>query len=315
MEIEKHKMKVKKTCLFGLLLTLPLVVALALGNPQTASPQESGKEKMSAEEIADHEATGFPLKGRHGELACSDCHGDGSREVKPDCRHCHQPPHDAGFKRACSDCHSSERPFPQVTFRHPAKDLWSFHQNVACVRCHPERKFLTASRQCISCHVDYHQGALGGDCYRCHRRPSWNSVGFNHNETGFPLLGAHLALECGDCHRDLQNFRIVPRPSGCVGCHEADQRAASFPHLAYGAGADCQECHLQDKWSYAHSPFWFNIQTGQHAGLACDNCHKSPPLYRQYSCHDCHSGHAGDHDGRCLDCHGGGFPGRQGGRP
>ena len=132
---------------------------------------------------------------------------------------------------------------------------------------------------------------------------------FNHNQTGFPLMGTHRALECGDCHRDLQTFKIVPRPTECASCHEADYRSARFPHAAYGAGRNCQECHLQDTWVYAHSPYWFNIQTGRHAGIACTTCHKNAQDYREYSCHECHAGHSGDRNGRCLDCHPGGFPG------
>jgi len=209
----------------------------------------------------------------------------------------------------CEMCHTPGLPFASVKFRHEAKDLFSLHQDVPCLKCHEDKKFLAANRNCTSCHEDFHGGSLGHDCFECHRSAAWEVARFNHNRTGFPLMGAHRALECGDCHRDLQSFKIVPRPSSCASCHEKDYRSSPFPHATYGAGTNCQECHLQDSWAYAHSPAWFNIQTGHHAGSSCAACHANPQDYRLYSCHACHEGHENDNGGRCLDCHPGGFPG------
>jgi hypothetical protein len=260
--------------------------------------------------ITEHAQTGFPLLGRHAHMPCEGCHG--GRRPTPVCSSCHTSPHDPKLGRKCEDCHTPGLPFPSVKFKHPAKGFFALHQDIPCITCHESKKFLNADRNCTSCHEDYHQGALGRDCYECHRSASWNDTRFNHNMTGFPLMGAHRALECGDCHRDLQSFRIVPRPAGCVSCHEKDYLSSAFPHAAYGAGSNCQECHMQDSWSYAHSPAWFNIQTGRHAGIACSSCHKNGGNYREYTCHDCHAGHEDDNNGRCLDCHPGGFP--KGGR-
>ena len=267
-----------------------------------------GKTQLKPEEIENHAGTGFPLTGRHRELTCEACHGDWAKKPSASCQSCHRSPHESRLKRKCEDCHKAGDPFRTVSFHHPDKGLFSIHPGVGCDGCHPGGKFLEANRNCTSCHADFHKGALGQDCYRCHRQPSWQETRFHHNETGFPLMGAHQGLECGDCHRDLQTMRIVPRPVGCVSCHAAQYRNSRFPHGAYGAGTDCQECHVQDKWAYAHSPFWFNIQTGTHAGVSCGSCHKTSGRYREYSCHECHKGHSGDHDGRCLDCHAGGFP-------
>lgn len=258
----------------------------------------------------DHAETGFPLQGRHARIGCEPCHGkDMEKAVEPRCDFCHRPPHEPGLKKACSDCHSPERPFARVAFHHPRKGIWAFHDRDSCRLCHRQLRFGGMDRNCLSCHADYHQGALGADCSRCHDRPAWKVTRFRHTDSGFPLMGAHLGLECGDCHRDLRSMRIVPRPGSCAACHHNQYLAAAFPHAAYGAGLDCQECHLQDSWQYAHSPYWFNIQTGPHHGFDCASCHKAGRDFRQYSCHDCHRGHDNDHGGRCLDCHPGGFPG------
>jgi hypothetical protein len=301
----------KPEAIFAVLLVPVLLAAtLILGGCKSQAPLLKPPvpgQKAVPQEVQDHAATGFPLNGRHAQLDCDACHG--KKDPKPACQSCHTPPHDAKFKKTCEDCHTAGMPFVQVKYRHPAKDLWTFHADVGCVECHENRKFLKASRNCTGCHADFHKGSVGRDCYECHRQPAWNVNRFNHNQTGFPLMGTHRALDCGDCHRDIQSFRIVPRPTSCASCHESDYRSAPFPHGAYGAGHECQECHLQDTWSYAHSPFWFNIQTGNMAGVACASCHKTTGNYRDYTCHDCHKGHTGDRNGRCVDCHPNGFPG------
>jgi hypothetical protein len=256
---------------------------------------------------AQHALTGFPLIGHHANLPCDACHGES--QPRPECGTCHKSPHGNGLDKVCEDCHTPGLAFEDVRFKHAAEGLFAFHADVACIKCHEGARFGRASRNCAGCHADFHKGALGRDCYECHRGTIWSITSFNHSSTGFPLMGAHSGLECGDCHRDLQSFRIVPRPTGCASCHEKDYRRSPFQHAAYGAGTDCQECHLQDSWSYAHSPAWFNVQTGTHAGIGCTACHKNSGDYREYTCHDCHRAHSDDNGGRCLDCHTGGFGG------
>lgn len=255
----------------------------------------------------DHARTKFPLKDKHSEIECKACHKNWQAKLDIKCRSCHKNPHDAQLELKCEDCHQPENLWTVLEYRHKEKYLFKFHNIQPCIKCHLQKKFLDLSANCINCHSDYHKGALGQDCYHCHRLASWKVNRFNHDESGFPLMGAHLALDCGDCHRDLITFRIVPRPNNCISCHEKDYRTAPFQHSVSGAGISCQECHLQDKWKFAHSPFWFNIQTGRHAGIFCKVCHKVPNNYLNYTCHECHSGHAGDNGGRCLDCHPSGF--------
>jgi len=307
--VRKNRTAVFVLILVPALLALNLILEACHPQPVKLSPPVRGQDADTSQSafVAEHANTGFPLLGHHAHMPCETCHGD--KQPSPNCGSCHNSPHDPNFRKKCESCHTPGIPFPFVKFKHPAKDLFALHQDVPCVKCHESKKFLNADKNCTSCHADYHKGALGRDCYDCHRSASWNVTRFNHNMTGFPLMGAHRALECGDCHRDLQSFKIVPRPAGCASCHEKDYRSSRFQHAAYGAGMNCQECHMQDTWSYAHSPAWFNIQTGRHAGVACSTCHANAHDYREYSCHACHTGHSNDNNGRCLDCHPGGFPG------
>lgn len=296
---------------FGVAIAVLIGLALgADGRAQTGGSREQAVKArkgppMTAQEADEHPPADFPLRGKHRELSCDDCHL--GKEPKPSCRTCHTPPHGPGFTKTCEDCHTAGMPFAQVKYAHPPKGLWAFHDEVACIGCHAKRLFKGTPRECASCHADYHKGALGRSCGTCHREPAWTVTRFNHSRAGFPLAGAHRAIECADCHRDRQSFRIVPRPSSCAGCHESAYRSSPFPHALYGAGRDCQTCHLQDGWEYAHSPAWFNIRSGDMAGIDCATCHQTSGNYAVYTCHACHQGHSGDHNGMCLDCHRGGF--------
>ncbi len=305
--------------IFFLLLVMPALLGFAFfmetcqrqAVKMPTPDQVQGSDSSASSFAEEHAKTGFPLLGHHAHMPCEACHGE--RQPEPKCASCHKSPHDPNFRKECESCHTPGMPFPFVKFKHPAKGFFALHQDVPCVKCHVGKKFLNADKNCTSCHADYHKGALGRDCYECHRSTTWDVTRFNHNMTGFPLMGPHRALECGDCHRDLQTFKIVPRPTECASCHEVDYRSSRFPHAAYGAGRNCQECHMQDTWTYAHSPAWFNITTGRHAGIACSTCHANAQNYREYSCLACHAGHENDHNGRCLDCHPGAFPGGSGG--
>src|SRR5437763_241334 len=42
-------------------------------------------------------------------------------------------------------------------------------------------------------------------CAPCHVVGSWSTVKFNHEKTGFPLLGAHEKVSCKGCH--TKDFR------------------------------------------------------------------------------------------------------------
>jgi hypothetical protein len=297
----------KRVAAVGLALSVVLLGSCRTGEVKPALTGRTAAGPPQAAEIEDHKATGFPLRGRHAELDCDACHA--KKDLKPNCNSCHTPPHDPKFRKTCEDCHTAGLPFSNVKFKHAEKGLFAFHKDVGCVQCHENRQFLKARLNCTGCHSDFHKGSLGRDCSACHQKPAWTVTRFQHNQTGFPLMGAHRSLECGDCHRDRQTFRIVPRPTVCASCHESDYQSAPFPHATYGAGRGCTECHLQDSWDYAHSPAWFNIKTGNMAGVSCASCHKNFQNYLDYTCHDCHKGHSGDNNGRCYDCHKSGFPG------
>jgi hypothetical protein len=109
----------------------------------------------------------------------------------------------------------------------------------------------------------------GGDvtrCAACHAVEGWEKVRFNHDPTGFPLRGAHVAVACGSCHpRDFE----TPVADTCAGCHR-DRHRGEF-------GTRCEGCHDDQSWrpffeADAHRRTGFPL-VGKHGLIPCQQCH------------------------------------------
>jgi hypothetical protein len=103
-------------------------------------------------------------------------------------------------------------------------------------------------------------------CAACHQVEGWGKVRFNHDPTGFPLRGAHVAVACGSCHP--KGFD-VPVADSCAGCHR-DRHAGEF-------GMHCEGCHDDRSWrplfgADAHRRTAFPL-VGRHALIPCQQCH------------------------------------------
>ena len=103
-------------------------------------------------------------------------------------------------------------------------------------------------------------------CAACHAVDGWQDVRFNHDPTGFPLRGRHVAVACGSCHP--KDF-TVPVPDTCSGCHR-DRHAGEF-------GSYCEGCHDAESWRAlfdvdAHRRSNFPL-VGKHALIPCQQCH------------------------------------------
>jgi hypothetical protein len=110
---------------------------------------------------------------------------------------------------------------------------------------------------------------------------SWKDlVQFNHDETAYPLLGAHRATPCAGCHRPpnmemtLRNVDFRAAPKQCEDCHE-DIHAAQFVgsnHITH-----CANCHTPTRWRpslFDHEKTKFSLK-GAHIKVSCAMCHKS----------------------------------------
>lgn len=290
--------------------------------------------------------------GLEGITNCTQCHTLGEKISNEKCLNCHteiqrllsrrQGYHASPEARgkSCFECHSEHNGrnfdmarFDESNFDHrlTGYELTGAHRTTDCRQCHipdfidePELKkrketFLGLNRECASCHEDYHQSTLSNDCARCHATEAFAPAGkFNHNQTGFALLGRHKEVKCIDCHqkeirrgKEFQVFAGVEF-SNCNNCH-TDVHQGNL-------GSDCKQCHTEASFlslsqarRFNHSQTSFPLR-GAHQRIDCAGCHnmsESPSRIFQdragLDANDCNSCHADVHDNkfgnRCADCH------------
>lgn len=183
---------------------------------------------------------------------------------------------------ACAKCHVTAS-WTAVKFNH---DLTGFplkgaHQPMRCKACHGQDVKTPLPSGCAGCHRDEHQGQLGLRCEGCHDELSWKTT-FNadaHQRTNFPLLGAHAALPCQECHGEARD-RSFSRPAlPCSSCHQtalARTLGTAVDHVQLGFTDDCRQCHGGYAFRPARFPGHdrcFFITGGPHANVTCAGCH------------------------------------------
>lgn len=295
--------------------------------------------------LKEHAATAYPLQGKHASVRCEQCHIPAGRATVyklkfANCTDCHKDEHQGQFAAApyfnqCQQCHDLKgyRPSTFTLARHQQTrfPLSGGHVATPCNECHkPKAGLVTAAagktaviyrfddRSCTACHQDPHQGqfrdrmlrvAAGGGpagCQACHSTESWSDLQrFDHASTRFPLLGAHRAVACMDCHKPpnletrLRNVNFRTAPLRCEGCHQ-DIHGGQFARA--GQPTACAGCHDSRRWQ----PSRFDHETrttfplkGAHRNVRCQACHKNVQLV------------AGKQvlfykptPTRCVDCHG-----------
>jgi 3-dehydroquinate dehydratase len=237
----------------------------------------------------DHGRVGFPLLGAHQAAACISCHaGNAFKGIAIQCIGCHQqafasttaPPH-TGFPTECTSCHSvsSWRP---ATFDHnkTAFRLTGAHLSLPCNQCHVNNVYAGTPTQCFSCHgSNYtntvnpkHSPGFPTDCMSCHTTAGWRPATFNHSTSRFPLIGAHQAATCTQCH---VNNVYTGTSTQCGSCHQGDYANALNPKHSPGLPTDCASCHTATGWrpsTFDHNATAFQL-TGAHLSLPCTQCH------------------------------------------
>jgi len=207
-------------------------------------------------------------------------------------------PHGEDFKTNCVVCHTTNdwTKIKMEGFNHDTTDfpLIGQHKTVYCRKCHVDLEFKNAKRECVSCHKDVHEGTLGRDCERCHAQSSWivNNIRQIHQQSRFPLIGAHARVDCYQCHnKSASLLRFDPMRSDCVDCHLTDFMATTSPnHAASGFLKDCFLCHNEISWkssTFNHNATSFPL-TGGHFGVDCVKCHANGYTSTPTACVSCH---------------------------
>jgi hypothetical protein len=255
----------------------------------------------------------YVLQGAHAVIAnqCALCHQGDYNNTPTTCAGCHMmdytattnPPHAAtGFSTDCATCHSVNAWTPSI-FDHDAlyfpiysgshEGVWS-----ECIECHTTPGNFQ-DYTCVTCHgptetADQHQGVTGYThsstaCLACH--PTGEADGaFDHNQTAFPLTGAHVTVDCAMCHAN----GYTGTPTDCQACHLDNFTASINPnHIAIGFSTDCASCHTTEPgWSPAsfinHNDYY--PLNGAHAVIAnqCATCHQGDYNNTPNTCFGCH---------------------------
>lgn len=306
---------------------------------------ENGFDIFQGRGNFNHSVTDFDLNGKHKNIDCFSCHAtnnnplqvfqDRNNVAESNCVACHNDPHENKFGQNCAECHSEES-FTAVAiiegFDHSVTDfpLEGLHTTVDCKACHLER-FSTPINfsECKNCHEDYHQGEFGApeiapDCKECHTvNKSFEYTSFtieDHNNSDFPLEGAHVATPCFACHVDEANDRwtFANMGSECIDCHSNIHEG--FIAEEFMPNNDCASCHGSDTWdlvSFDHNSTDWPL-TGKHTEISCRECHfeistNNEIISQNFATLDtqCASCHNDVHDGsfatngvtNCATCH------------
>lgn len=198
--------------------------------------------------IEQHNKTKFKLSGSHLAVSCQGCHFKNNRWTfklsDGRCIDCHKNIHRKEISQKfmgeneCEKCHTTES-WSSINFNHKLTDfeLLGKHNKISCNGCHKildsltnqkESKFVSINKECINCHEDVHfnQFKVNGktDCLRCHIFDNWKPEKFNHDNTIFPLIGAHQNVLCSKCHptmkegkKNFVKFKLINFK--CSDCH------------------------------------------------------------------------------------------------
>ena len=214
----------------------------------------------------------------------------------------------------------------------PPGPLSRFHRELSgpdgCKSCHSLDGEVDHKR-CLACHTEmsrrirdargFHQDK-DEFCFACHAEHQGvdselielNPDSFDHEETGFPLLGFHARVgDCRRCHspsnaisrRPSRTFLLAD--SRCSTCH-TDPHNASFSE-------DCTSCHNSEvsfgEARFDHGSTRFPL-TGAHNELGCNNCHRLLPaslrdvkIETSDRCGLCHQSAHSDRMSLCTHCH------------
>jgi hypothetical protein len=221
--------------------------------------------RSTVEREFDHRTTDFELVGRHASAECTVCHTPSAspgpdfaityeartleraypKPIAETCLSCHVDYHEDVFTEtpggpACDNCHGQTEWIP-TTYdigRHNGEAdfrLDGAHIAAPCTTCHNRPspgseaiRFRFVDRTCVTCHAtdDPHRGQFEDRaCTKCHDTETFSVTDFEHDDTRFPLEGAHLPVLCDQCHTqevsaDGAAFRrYQPVPTQCQECH------------------------------------------------------------------------------------------------
>lgn len=258
-----------------------------------------------------HDQTDYPLRGEHRSVSCSSCHTGGQpyRLAPTTCVGCHKSddPHRGRVGTRCQDCHTVAGWSAIKSFDHAETgfSLTGAHARANCMSCHKGQRWKGLPQTCNACHAedDVHRGSRGTNCSSCHTTAGWRQVTFDHDSTGFPLVGGHAQASCQSCHGAGNTIKKPPRD--CYSCHKDDDS-----HQGEN-GTQCGDCHVPRSWNrieFDHNRMTEFPLRGAHRSATCESCHVQPPKVAAppttcIGCHQEDDAHKGGNGTDCARCH------------
>jgi hypothetical protein len=301
------------------------------------------------------QTTGIVLEGYHShaefEKDCSLCHQRMQTIQGNLCLDCHtQVSNEIAMKTGlhanvdqplqCASCHPDHRgrSFDMSMaalnkFDHSKISFSLIHHiinydatRMDCSSCHNTNNigYPVEKNSCFNCHARHdpalmsgHLKDFGDNCPYCHDGKD-SLVRFNHQNSSFPLSGAHVQVSCAGCHK-RPNFKDTP--TQCSHCHaDPDVHKGTF-------NRPCDDCHSTTSWKLAildgrsidhasQTSFSLIHHTKNYQGqsLDCQTCHPADiHKFDTQTCTACHAkqdtrfmaGHQAQYGPKCLDCHDG----------
>lgn len=316
-------MKLKKPHVWIAAFSAGAVVGVALVDIRQAAPGPLALVHQQEIDLLD----GKSCKQCHGGWttsmteACSECHasivdqieagiglhGVLGRDQAMRCAACHSDHHGPGFAIV------NRRSFklagvPSVEdFDHGmigfAMD--GKHLELACAECHEnadvellekgQQRYLGLEQRCESCHEDPHEGSLSAlACAQCHAQESFEELGSQGHDRYLPLVGAHAAVSCDECHGPGDGLTLElmgagherPAPRTCMECHGSPHDPAFVTTVARMAstevGKSCAACHVAEHDTFRsegvtvtpaqHRAAGFPLEA-PHDEVSCEACH------------------------------------------
>ncbi len=199
----------------------------------------------------------------------------------------------------CENCHTAAgwrpiRAVPEFDHNKTAYPLRGMHEKVQCTQCHAKPVFTEVGKHCQDCHADIHQRKMGTDCAQCHSVQGWSIAvqKVRNHQNRFPLLGAHAAVQCEDCHKSAAVGQFQGLSTACVSCHLRDYQKTTNPnHVSEQFATTCESCHSFDSWlganfNHGAPPINFPLTNG-HANVPCATCHVNGNYSLQIAPTDC----------------------------
>ncbi len=252
----------------------------------------------------------YALQGAHVPISmeCALCHNGDYTNTPNTCVGCHidnynqtvDPNHIASqFPTECAVCHS-ETAWQPASIDHSLTDfpLNGAHVTVDCASCHTT-SYTGTPTECVACHInDYNQtvdpnhlaSQFPTECAVCHSETVWQPATIDHDQTAFPLTGAHISVDCASCHAS----GYTGTPTECAACHQTDFNQTTNPnHVVLALSTDCAQCHTTNpEWNPAefavHNDYY--VLQGAHAAIANE-------------CAMCHNGNYNNTPNTCVGCH------------